>query len=89
MTECVRCEVFATQGSLEILWRTRHSVQLGRDLRVWSQLDNLADLGHADAPAAATGASEHLGEFTICYGNVREWCQDWYDKDYFGKSPRG
>ncbi len=21
------------------------------------------------------------------YGNVREWCQDWFDKDYFGKSP--
>ena len=21
------------------------------------------------------------------YGNAWEWCQDWYDKDYYGQSP--
>jgi formylglycine-generating enzyme required for sulfatase activity len=34
-----------------------------------------------------TGSASPYGAFDLA-GNVMEWCQDWYDRDYYAVSPR-
>ena len=43
--------------------------------------DTVQPVGHFPGNASPYGAFDMAG-------NVLEWCQDWYDRDYYGVSPR-
>jgi formylglycine-generating enzyme required for sulfatase activity len=43
--------------------------------------DTVQPVGHYPGNASPYGAFDMAG-------NVLEWCQDWYDRDYYGVSPR-
>jgi formylglycine-generating enzyme required for sulfatase activity len=76
---------FAARAGTSALWPFGDDERrLGDYAWYW---DNTCDVGECYAHAVGTRLPNPLGLYDM-YGNVWEWCQDWFSSGYYSTAPR-
>jgi len=75
---------YACRGGTETLWSFGDDeAQLGNYAWYW---DNAVNVGEQYAHEVGTKLPNPWGLYDV-HGNVWEWCEDWFDADYYSVSP--